>query len=242
MIDKLQKLPVALMASLGIHLLAIGLISLFSGSTDAAPLQKVIVAELVVKAPKQNKRDLPRRIRTVKKKHRAKQKKRKPAVSVAERKLASEALQKTLKEVDQRQAQDTAAEALARLAKQDQTGDDPDEARGNPKGSDQGTKSDGELLEMTKGYLADCARAIREHPAYAIPDTLNQSQRVSLRIELFLRIGADGKSLEVKVVKPSGHSIFDRDMLAVAKMVRFPQPPKELVSRMALGVTAEIRP
>lgn len=242
LVQQLRRLPVALLASLAVHLVLIAGAFLFSGETTAAPLKKVIIAELVVRAPKQNTKALPRRIRTVKRKRKEPRRKRKPVVTEADLNLATKALERTRKAVELDQAEDLASEALARVSTQEQTGDAPDQTRGNPEGSDQGTRSDGEIQEQAQGYLADCARAIKEHPAYAIPDTLTPAQRVSLKVELFFRIGPDGSPLEVKLVQPSGHPIFDRDMLSVARMVRFPKPPEALIVRMAKGVTAELRP
>ena len=238
----LRRFPVALSASLAIHVVFIGAAFLMSGETTAAPLKKVIVAELVVRAPKQKEKALPRRIRTTKRRAKRKPKKRKAVVTESDLNLAAKALERTQKEVEFDQAQNLADEALARVSTQDQTGDDPSEARGNPEGSDQGTRSDGEIQEQAQGYLAQCARAIKEHPSYAIPDTLTPAQRIRFKVELFFRIGPDGTPLEVKLVKPSGHAIFDRDMLAVARLVRFPKPPEDLIVRMAKGVTAELRP
>ncbi len=240
-VQQLHRLPVAILASLAVHLLLIGTAFLFSGETVAAPLKKVIVAELVVRAPKQKPKALPRRVRTTKRKRRRPAKK-KPLVTKSDLSLAAKALERTRKEVELDQAQDLASEALARVSTQEQTGDAPDEARGNPDGSDQGSLSDGQIQEQAQGYLADCARAIKQHPAYAVPDTLTPAQRVSLKVELFFRIGPDGRALEVKLVTPSGHAIFDRDMLAVARVIRFPKPPDELIARMAKGVTAVLRP
>ena len=242
LLTALRRVPVALTASLAIHVMLIGTGFLLSGETTAAPLKKVIVAELVVRAPKQKAKALPRRLRTQKRRAKQRRRPRKPVVTESDLNLAAKALERTRKEVEFDQAQDLASEALARVSTQDQTGDLPKEAQGNPEGSDQGTRSDGAIQEQAQGYLADCARAIKDHPAYTIPDTLTPAQRIRLKVELFLRIGPDGSSLEVKLVKSSGHGIFDRDMLAVARLVKFPKPPEALIARMAKGITAELRP
>ena len=198
LITALRRVPVALTASLAIHVMLIGTGFLLSGETTAAPLKKVIVAELVVRAPKQKAKALPDAFarRTTSEQRR---RPRKPVVTESDLNLAAKALERTRKEVEFDQAQDLASEALARVSTQDQSGDLPKEAQGNPEGSDQGTRSDGAIQEQAQGYLADCARAIKDHPAYTIPDTLTPAQRIRLKVELFLRIGPDGSSLEVKL-------------------------------------------
>ena len=213
----LRRFPVAPSASLAIHVVFIGAAFLMSGETTAAPLKKVIVAELVVRAPKQKEKALPRRIRTTKRRAKRKPKKRKAVVTESDLNLAAKALERTQKEVELDQAQNLADEALARVSTQDQTGDDPSEARAI-QGSDQGTRSDGESRTGSRP-LAQCTG--HQRAPCAIPDT-DSSSGIFPKVDI-LRIGPDGTP-EVKLVKPSGHAFSTGTCWLWLDWCAFPNP------------------
>ena len=110
----------ALGLSVGLHgLIVLGLV-FAGGDAPAKPLQHAIVAELVAKGEEQKKKELPRRVRTTKKRPGPKRAKRPvPVASKATERSADEALKRL-----EALAGEEADEALA-VGQQEQTGMTP---------------------------------------------------------------------------------------------------------------------
>ena len=227
----------ALVISAGQHLsIAIGLV-LHGGDAPAKPLQHAIVAELVARGTPQKKHELPRRVRTKKRRRgRAAAKRRQ------EQKKTRKNVDSALKRLDALGSEADADDALARLSSQEQTGDDPKEAKGRADGSEQGTLSQGALRALSDNYLSAVGQAIKADGNYSISDTISAAQRVHLEAVLFLRIGAGGQLLEVRLDRASGNEQFDRDILASARTAKYPAPPPEVAAQVAAGVRGTFRP
>ena len=230
----------ALGFSVGLHgLIVLGLV-FAGGDAPAKPLQHAIVAELVAKGEEQKKKELPRRVRTTKKRPGPKRAKR--PVPKRASKATERSADEALKRLEALAAGEEADEALARLGQQEQTGDDPKDAKGKKEGSEQGTLSQGELTQLQNSYLSLVGQAIKADGNYRISDTISAAERVRLVAVLFLRIGAQGQLLEVRLESSSGHDQFDRDIVSAARSARYPAPPKALAVRVAAGVRGTFRP
>ncbi len=230
--------PKALGLSLALHAVLVLALVFTGGDAPAQPLQHAIVAELVTKGEEQKKKELPRRVRTKKKrrgKERARQTKK---LNKATQKSADEAL----KRIEEMSVGEEADEALARLGKQDQTGDKPKDAKGKKSGSNQGTLSQGELTELQNNYLSQVGQAIKADGNYKISDTISAAERIRLAAVLFIRIGKQGQLLEVRLETRSGHDQFDRDIISAARSARYPAPPKDIAARLAVGIRGTFRP
>jgi TonB family protein len=229
------QLKRAMSWSLGAHLLIAAGLLLAGQSAPAQPLQHAIIAELVARGEPKKKKELPRRVRTKKKragKRRAKQQAKKTRASA----------NSALKRLEAMGSAEDADDALARLGTQDQTGDDPSKAKGRVDGSDQGTLSQGELLSLQNNYLSKVGQAIKADGNYRISDTISKTERMHLKAVLFLRIGASGQLLEARLESSSGQALFDRDIVAAARSARYPAPPTEIAARLAAGVRGTFRP
>ena len=224
--------------SLAMHAVVVVALVFTGGNAPAQPLQHAIVAELVAKGEEQKKRELPRRVRTRKNRSGAKRNRQPKKPSQATQKSADEALRR----LEEMTAGDEADEALARLGTQDQTGDDPKDAKGKQSGSDQGTLSQGELTQLQNNYLSQVGQAIKADGNYKISDTISAAERVRLSAVLFLRIGQSGQLLEVRLETGSGHDQFDRDIISAARSARYPAPPKDIANRLAIGIRGTFRP
>ncbi len=223
--------------SLGLHALVIVALILTSQTAPAQPLQHAIIAELVAKGEPQKKKELPRRVRT-KRKRRGQRRAPKRTLQKKTLQSANDALQRLEAQGDA----DDADDALARIANQAQTGDDPDQAKGKKAGSDKGTLSQGELTSLQNNYLSQVGQAIKADGNYRISDTISAAQRVRLSAVLFLRIGRQGQLLEARLEQSSGDDQFDRDILAAARSARYPKPPTELAARLSAGVRGTFKP
>ena len=227
----------ALGLSLGLHgLVVVGLL-LTGWSPPPKPLQHAIVAELVARGKPQTAKELPRRVRT---------RKKRPGTRRAKRKINTKKTQASadaaLKRLEALGLPEEADEALARLSHQDQTGDKPEEAKGREDGSDQGTLSQGELTSLQNSYLSQVGQAIRADGNYKISDTISAQERIRLKAVLFLRIGANGKLLDVRLDESSGHDQFDRDIVSAARSAQYPPPPATIKARIAAGIRGTFRP
>ena len=228
----------AIGVSISVHAAVVLLLTLTGGEAPAKPLQHAIIAELVAKGEPQKKKELPRRVRTQRKKPGKIKPKPRKAVSKATQDTAAAAL----KRLDELAAGEEANDALARLGTQDQTGDKPSDAKGKAKGSDQGTLSQGELLTLQNNYLSQVGQAIKADGNYKISDTISSAERIRLSAILFLRIGRQGQLLEARLEQSSGHDQFDRDILSAARSASYPAPPKEIAQRLATGIRGTFRP
>ena len=222
--------------SVGAHLLIASALLLAGQSAPAKPLPHAIIAELVARGEPKKKKELPRRVRTKKKKRsgerRAKQQAKKPKTSA----------DSALKRLETMGSAEDADDALARLGTQDQTVDEPSKAKGRVDGSDQGTLSEGELLSLQNNYLSKVGQAIKADGNYRISDTISKAERMHLKAVLFLRIGASGQLLEVRLESSSGQALFDRDIVAAARSARYPAPPQKIAAQLAAGVRGTFRP
>ena len=226
----------ALGLSVGLHgLIVLGLV-FAGGDAPAKPLQHAIVAELVAKGEEQKKKEPPRRVRTTS----APAQRQAPGPQAPARRPSDRLTKRS--NASRRAAGEEADEALARLGQQEQTGDDPKDAKGKKEGSEQGTLSQGELTQLQNSYLSLVGQAIKADGNYRISDTISAAERVRLVAVLFLRIGAQGQLLEVRLESSSGHDQFDRDIVSAARSARYPAPPKALAVRVAAGVRGTFRP
>jgi TonB family protein len=210
---------------------------LSGGNAPAKPLQHAIIAELVARGEPQKKDQLPRRVRTKKRRRKGTQTKRR-----LEQKKARENANSALKRLESLGTEEDADDALARLGAQNQTGDKPKKAKGRADGSDQGSLSQGELRALADNYLSAVGQAIKADGNYSISETISAAQRIHLEAILFLRIGAGGRLLEVRLDTASGNEQFDRDILAAARAAKYPAPPPEVAAQVAAGVRGTFRP
>jgi TonB family protein len=235
-----RDLKLAFGVSAGLHVFALFAFSAFAEEATPAAFEHAIIAELVARGEPKKKKELPRRVRTKKRRNEA-QKKAKRAARSAER-AAERALARAVDQVNEAELRDEAAAALARIAAMEQTGDDPDKTRGAHDGSDRGTLSEGQLKSLKDDYLTLLGSAIKEGGNYRISETISAAERVRLKATLLLRIGAGGELLEVRLEASSGNPVFDRDILASARSARFPHPPKELIAAVRRGVRGTFKP
>lgn len=83
-------------------------------------------------------------------------------------------------------------------------------------------------------YKQELERLLRERRAYP---RAALRERLEGRVELALRIGADGRVLGVRVAESSGYALLDAAALDAAHLDRVPAPPREA----ALSDRDEIR-
>jgi TonB family protein len=235
-----RDVKMALGVSAGLHIMALFAFSALAQDATPPAFEHAIIAELVARGEPKKKKELPRRVRT-KKRRSAAQNSAKNEARAAER-AAEKALARAEDQMREAELSDEAAAALARLAAMDQTGDDPDKTKGAHDGSQRGTLSEGELKSLKGDYLTRLGSAIKADGNYRISETIGVAERVRLKAILLLRIGAHGETLEVRLESSSGNPVFDRDILAAARSATFPKPPAELVPALRRGIRGAFRP
>lgn len=135
-------------------------------------------------------------------------------------------------ESDKRDPTNTLADRIA-----NRLGTPSDE--GDENGSKVGTAITG---RMRADYFDHLHAKVQNH--FAVPNVLDDAERIRLRAELHIRVGPNGQLLGARLAKPSGNSAFDNAVLSAAKSAApFSGPPLPLRAEMRdEGVLLEMCP
>lgn len=220
--QKPLPLPLALLVSIGIHVVLIA--GLLFSSLFAPPrltTQETIHVKLARLGTPRDQKLLPRK---------QEQPTAPPAPPVQVSKVVPvQSTKPTPKETNQKAPtnQDKLKTALAKLAKQvDQTG--------QTDGFDHGTD------DQTEGELYWARVKDRILRFYTVPNTIPEGERRKLVATLEIHIAADGTITETRTDQGSGNAVFDRALeSAIKKCKAFPPPPPHLAKLAREGVSLE---
>jgi TonB family protein len=96
---------------------------------------------------------------------------------------------------------------------------------------------DGDALkgELQKTYFQQLIAHIRRR--MEVSNTLSDDQRIRLKATLFLRVGAEGEVLDVRIQSSSGSTVFDNDVVTAARRSSpVPAPPPLVRDLVEKGV------
>jgi TonB family protein len=208
-----------------VALLAFMALSLFTGAPTIDLDQKPIHASLVRKGVKRDEKLLPRKDET------PPPPAEKPAPAPTTRQDLMAALNKAQRTPGQKDdARKQLFGAFNKVTK-------AVEAEGDPNGDPNGDSA----TQEGDRYWAVVRTQVQRY--YDVSQTIPESERMHLRAQVVIRIGATGQLLKVELQKPSGNGLFDQAVLLAAKKASpFPPPPDNLRANLqSSGVALDFR-
>ena len=110
-----------------------------------------------------------------------------------------------------------------------------------PEGDPDGSPDGDSAVQEGERYWAELRAQV--HRYYDVSQTIPDSERMHLRAQVEIRIGASGQLLKVELAKPSGNSLFDQAVLAAVKKASPFQPPPDTLraNLQSSGVALDFR-
>ncbi len=98
-----------------------------------------------------------------------------------------------------------------------------EELEGDPDGDKDGDSA----IQEGERYFGLLKSVVRRN--YDVSNTIDETERIRLKANVALRIGAQGELIDVVLTKPSGNELFDSAVIgAVKKAAPFTAPPEHL--------------
>lgn len=113
----------------------------------------------------------------------------------------------------------------------------PEELEGDPEGDAEGDSA----VQEGERYYGLLKAVVRRY--YDVSNTIPEAERIRLRAEVHVRIGANGELVDVELSKGSGNDVFDGAVIgAVKKAAPFAPPPQNLRDTLKKGIVMGFTP